>query len=118
MSVSQTYSREYLQSIPQERKQQQIDCIISFFINDLKNAAALGKTSYTYTRPAQSMKLTFPHPPSPYPELTDAEIIAGFLARFPGCNVYYDESWVETNTTTRVLKKGIVIDWSQPKIDG
>ena len=112
MNPSGIYSREYLQSIPQERKQQQINGIVQTFIQELVNAAALGKTSYTYVRPA-FMKMH-----SPFPELTDAELIAGFHARFPGCNIYYDESWVETNTTTRVLKKGIVIDWSQPKIDG
>ena len=48
----------------------------------------------------------------PAPVLTDAEIIAGFFERFPGCKVYYEEVWVESGTDTKTLKKGIVIDWS------
>jgi hypothetical protein len=108
MSV-QVYSREYLQSIPEQRKQQQIDIIVGRFHGDLLNAAATGKTSYMYVSP-DTRGLVGCHPPQPV--LTDAELVAGFFTRFPGCKVYYEESWVETQPNTRNLKKGIVIDWS------
>ncbi len=106
---SQVYSREYLQSIPEQRKQQQIDCIVSYFVSQLVNAAAEGKTSYMYVKP-ETEKIVRCHP-SP-PVLTDADLIAGFMTRFPGCKVSYEEEWVETRPNTRTLKKGIVIDWS------
>jgi hypothetical protein len=107
MSI-QVYSREYLQSIPEQRKQQQIDVIVSNFRSELLHAAATGKTSYMYIRP--DMKMSYSHPS--HPTLTDAELVAGFFTRFPGCKIYYEEEWVETQPNTKVLKKGIVIDWS------
>ena len=108
MSV-QVYSRDYLQSMPEQRKQQQIDGIVNTFRGDLLHAAASGKKNYMYVRP-DTHKLIGCHPPQPV--LTDAELVAGFFTRFPGCNIYYQEDWVETQPNTSVLKKGIVIDWS------
>jgi hypothetical protein len=40
------YSREYLRSIPEERKQQQIDQTINSFQHEVLDIAATGKTSY------------------------------------------------------------------------
>jgi hypothetical protein len=97
----QTYSRDYLQAIPQQRKDQILDTIIQGFIQDIHTAAAVGGTSYRYIRPHLSV-----------PEITDAEIVAGFFARFPGCKIYYEDIWVDVGNDTRKRKKGIVIDWS------
>jgi hypothetical protein len=105
----QTYSREYLQNIPQQRKEAAVDRIVQEFKGNLFNAAALGKTSYMYTR-SNTHRAAQCNPPEPI--LTDAELVAGFFARFPGCNIYYEESWVDTTSNTKTLKKGIVIDWS------
>jgi hypothetical protein len=102
----QVYTREYLQSIPQRRKQEQIDKIIQGFINDIHAAAAVGLTSYRYVRPVSNDIL------SSYPELTDPELIAGFFARFPGCKVYYEDVWLDSVRDIKILKKSIVIDWS------
>jgi hypothetical protein len=107
MSTPTTYSREFLKSMPEQVKQQEIDLIVNRFIQEIRNTAARGKTSYLYVRDSQR-----DHRCSPPPPLTDADLIAGFFTRFPGCNIYYDESWVETNSSTRTLKKGIMIDWS------
>ncbi len=110
MSV-QVYSRDYLRNVPEMRKQQEIDGIVGRFCSSLINAAAEGKTSYMYVRPTNNgPQISWPsHSPPP---LTDAELIAGFFTRFPGCKIYNEEQWVESGPTTRVLKKGIVIDWS------
>jgi hypothetical protein len=106
---SQVYSRDYLQSMPEQRKQQVIDGIVNQFCGSLMNAAAEGKTSYMYVRPTNNGPIScWP----PQPVVTDAELIAGFITRFPGCKIYYEETWVESGPTTRNLKKGIVIDWS------
>jgi hypothetical protein len=95
--------------MPEQRKQQQINGIVGQFQGELLNAAASGKTSYMYVRPTNSGAVNCWPPP---PILTDAELVAGFFTRFPGCKIYYEESWVESGPTTRILKKGIVIDWS------
>lgn len=84
-----------------------MDTIIQGFINDLRTAAATGMTSYRYVRPTPEMW------PSSEAALTDAEIIAGFFERFPGCNIYTEGVWLEKETKMRGLKKvSIVIDWS------
>jgi hypothetical protein len=103
---AQVYSRDYLQNIPQQRKQQRIDGIVSNFSKSLIDAAAEGKTSYMYVLYTNDTLVMS------WPPLTDAELIAGFFTRFPGCKIYPEEEWVESGPTTRVLKKGIVIDWS------
>jgi hypothetical protein len=92
MSV-QTYSRDYLQAVPQQKKKEQMDKIVQEIIGDIHTAAAAGGTSYRYVRESSA--------------LTDAEIVAGFFERFPGCKVYYEEAVDHTKR----LKKGIVIDW-------
>ncbi len=103
------YTRDYLQGAPEREKQRMISSIVSTFSNELYNAAKQGKTSYMYERPNKTKGVNcWP----PEPEITDAELIAGLFARFPGCNIFYEEKWVDTDNSTRVLKKGIVIDWS------
>lgn len=104
----QVYSRDYLQSIPQQRKEQAMDGIVQTIINDIHTAAAVGGTSYRYVRPVNINSVSS-YPPAPV--LTDADLIAGFFARFPGCKVYYEEAWVESGRDIKILKKGIVIDW-------
>jgi hypothetical protein len=107
---SQRYSREYLQSIPQQRKQEEIDRIVNNFKIQIFTAAAAGFTSYRYVRDDRANHhIAGGHP---LVVLTDPEIIAGFFERFPGCKVYYEEAWVESGKDTKTLKKGIVIDWS------
>jgi hypothetical protein len=108
MNSVQVFSREYLQGLPEQRKQDQIDNIVQSFRQEIINVAAAGKTSYMYVRP-DSRKVAHCHPPLPV--LTNEDLIAGFQTRFPGCKVSYEESWVKTATDTQVLKSGIVIDW-------
>ena len=107
---SQIYSRDYLQGIPEQRKQAIIDQFTASFRGELFNAAALGKTSYMYNRSTKHNSGITTYPPPP--EITDAELIAGFTTRFPGCKIYYEEVWTDVSSTKRILKKGIIIDWS------
>lgn len=106
----QVFSREYLQSIPEKRKQEQIDSIVQGFKIEIQNAAAMGGTSYRYVKSERGRAHAYTHPPPP--QLTNEELIAGFKERFPGCKVFYEESWVASSATTQTLVKGIVIDWS------
>jgi hypothetical protein len=69
---SQIYSREYLQGIPEQRKQAIIDQFTASFRGELFNAAALGKTSYMYNRSTKHNSGITTYPPPP--EITDAEL--------------------------------------------
>ena len=44
--------------------------------------------------------------------MTNEEIVTRFQAVFTDCSVRYGEEWIDTNASTRVLKRGITIDWS------
>lgn len=105
----QTYSREYLQAIPQQRKEQMIDGIVQGFIQYIHTAAAMGGSSYRYVKSDRGIAVGSYPPP---PVLTYEELISGFEKRFTGCKVFYEEAWVESARDTKTLKKGIVIDWS------
>jgi hypothetical protein len=44
--------------------------------------------------------------------LSNEDIIGALQAKFPDCVVSFQETWVDAEDNTRVLKKGILIDWS------
>ena len=126
---SETFSRSYLQGLPEERKQKHIDNMLQKYIHEIKHSAGIGKTSYTFdqTRISQDrnqrgvvegegVRLNRPgrgdeNIPSA-PVVTNEDLIAAFQKRFPDCDVSYQETWVDVNPHNRVLKKGILIDWS------
>ena len=109
----QTYSREYLQQLSAQRKRERIDVIISTFIRDLENQAALGKTFYMYN--TQLLLNRSRHAiggiPSD-PEISVDDLLVRFRERFQDCDVNYEETWVDQSNNTKVLRKGIIIDWS------
>jgi disulfide oxidoreductase YuzD len=75
-------------------------------VHEVLRAANVGKTQFIYTVAATSYVNT---PPS---TITTDDLIAAFQRKFPDCDVSYQEIWVEVDATNRVLKKGIVVDWS------
>jgi hypothetical protein len=105
-----TFSRSYLQAAPERTKQAYIENnIISKFIQDLGRAANEGKTRYMYTHnPGRGLA----HLNTPQPTITNEDLIAAFQRKFPDCDISYEETWVEVDAFNKVLKKGIVIDWS------
>ena len=102
----QTYSRSFLQGLPEEEKQRRIDMIVDGFFQKLRNAAIAGETQYIYTYTHDFRNMSVPI------TLTNEDLIVGFQRKFPGCDVSYQETWDDINANTRILKKGIVIDWS------
>lgn len=120
-----SYSREFLQNIPKQRRNETINQIVHSFINELQNAASSEKSSYLYeiplscyiTRipyipghsvPAQINPLIGRHnknvdtstPPTwqyqpTYPILTLDDVVEGIKNKFPDCKVTYEETWVE-----------------------
>jgi hypothetical protein len=106
--MESTYSRSYLQSIPEKRKQDTINRLINKFHPSLVNNAADGKTSYMIDVSVWDTTKWEPHSV----KFTRDELIAGIESRYPDCSVSYQEIWVDVGINSRTLKKGIVIDWS------
>jgi hypothetical protein len=125
-----TYSRAYLRGIPeqlgQKRKQEMKRQLVGSLLGHVTAAASSEKTSYMVDEVVYA-----PYKPSiqkdphrmgqpakswQYPcqdvTLTDDEILGALSEKFPDCVVSFQETWVDTSHNTRVLKKGILIDWS------
>lgn len=105
----QIFSRLYLQGIPEQRKQENINNLINTFVHEICTVAAAGKTSYIYEL-NNNKCIARQYPPPPV--ITNDDLISAFNRRFPDCDISYQEIWVDVNSNNRVLKKGIVIDWS------
>jgi hypothetical protein len=107
---TQTFSRSFLQSIPEQRKKQHIDRFILSFITQLENTAAVGKTSFLINPDSITNSSISQHPPAPV--ITNDDLISALQLKFPDCGISYQEIWIDTHPNTRILKKGILIDWS------
>jgi len=119
ITMTETFSRSFLQGMPEERKQEIIAGFIRQFIDGLKGAALAGKTSYmfsldnnNYNRFLSQQVQVARVSGLPMPEISNADLISAFQKKFPDCSVSYQEVWVDINPTSRVLKQGITIDWS------
>jgi hypothetical protein len=116
----QTYSREFLQSLPDKKKQQEVDAMIRGFWQSMYVTAENGQTSYFFdmstmrkiTPEPASSRVVQARPSNSQTTMTNEEIVTRFQAVFTDCNVRYGEEWVDSNASTRVLKRGITIDWS------
>ncbi len=104
-----TFSRSYLQSLPEKRKQNHIQAIIQEFVQTVQNSASLGKTSCIFSRD-EKRGGCYSHPPPP--DISNDDIIKALQEKFPDCSVRYEENWVETTPNTKTLTKGILVDWS------
>lgn len=110
---TETFSRSFLQRMPEQHKQQHIDSLINVFIHDLRNAAIRGKTSYMYDLNNRQNNSQFVIPLSEsLPRITNDDLVSAFQQKFPDCNISYQETWINVNSNNKVLKKGIMIDWS------
>jgi hypothetical protein len=109
-------SRSYLLGLPDRRKRQEINAIFDTFLYSLERAASNGETSYFFnmTNMKQIAPMTSPYPFDSKKSHTIPidEIVFEFKIKFPDCYVKYIEKWVESTANTRVLKRGILIDWS------
>lgn len=112
MTNDLTFSRAYLQGVPEEKKQELLGHIMNQFHCDLIRNAQAGKTSYMVEEHVwrNKCRMVVRHPPPP--EFKDWEFIAAIEKRYPDCKVTYEETWVDTGINNRTLKKGVVIDWS------
>lgn len=109
--LGQTFNRAYLQKLAGLRRRQQIEQWINNSLHHAVEAAAAdGKTSYLVNQMPQIHNM-YKAGSTPLP-FTSEEFVAVLQKKYPGCDITYKEEWVDTNASTRVLQKGIVIDWS------
>ena len=110
MQFPTTLSRAELQAIPAKRRLDAIRSYIDHHVHqNVQLAAALGKTSYLFVIP-KSTNMGQSHPPAYV--VTPDDIVEGLKAKFPGCDVEFNEEWVETRPGVREHRSGIKIDWS------
>jgi len=102
---SNTISRASLQGMPGRRKQGHINNIVDNIVSQVTSEANTGKTSYMYD-PNQNI---YGHKSI---QITTDELVSALKIKFPDCDVSYEETWVEISPGNKVLKKGIVINWS------
>jgi hypothetical protein len=103
------YTRAFLQGLPEQRKREEADRLINDHVERVKQLAAQGKTSYMFEPDNKAYK---PPQHPPLPVVTNEHFIAAFQRKFPDCTVSYQEAWVDVDATNRILKRGILIDWS------
>ena len=112
MNFTYTFSREYLQGLPEKRRLDSIKNLVDQYVVAITREAELGKTSYLVNYiandPHKGCAKTYPPPYIP----TLEDMIEGFMIKFPGCKVGYTETWQETRPGVKEQKKGILIDWS------
>ena len=108
------FNRSYLQSLPQKKKNEEIDSIINGFSQELLAYAREGKTSYMYETQRLDMYNNRAQNAlgPPIIKLGLDDLADRIKHRFPDCIISYQETWIDQNNNTKILKKGIVIDWS------
>ena len=109
--LGQTFDRAYLQNLAGLRRRQQIEQWINNSLHQhIELAAADGKTSYLVSgMPQIQHGYKAGYQLLPY---TSEELVEILQKKYPGCDITYKEEWIDTDASTRLLKKGIVIDWS------
>jgi hypothetical protein len=124
ITMDVTYSREYLRGIPEQRRQKRKqDLIAGLFHQVVRNVTAAAtneKTSYMIDEQVYAQyEVPIKHRGDPNMEiylldiiLSKDDIIGALQGKFPDCVISFQEAWIDTAHNTRVLKKGILIDWS------
>jgi hypothetical protein len=104
----ETFSREYLQSLPELRRQREIkqhlDNIVNGIASQVYTTAESGKTSYLYPIQRGGVPNFFKvnHP-------TNEQILQAIQEKFPDCDVEYIEIKL---TNGKIAEAGYKIDWS------
>jgi len=110
--AEQTFSREYLQGLPEEIKRNIITHVINSIVSEVKRSAIMGETSHI----VEKIRITNLLKPSlssnPKINISINDIITEMQKKFPDCIVLYEETWVNVTPSNRVLTERILIDWS------
>lgn len=120
-TMSETFSRSYLQAMPEKRKQDSIDSYIQHHIKmPIFNAAANNQKSYLFEINKETLRNQNANNILGQNfrgmNVTIDDFILGLQKKFPDCKVNYVEKWVENQNSpyqkSSSLKSGIEIDWS------
>ncbi len=125
MNNQETFSREFLQNMPEKHKNDMIESYLTNNITRLVIAAATeNKTSYLFEITNELLRNQNPIARNNLGQffrsmnlnLTIEDFIPVLKKKFPDCKINYVEKWVETPISLtekkNVLKSGIEIDWS------
>lgn len=111
-----TFSRNYLQGLPLERKRAEVVTLISSFLTSILRAAASGQKQYLFDMTEMTYDPSMDPPSninvSKYYTIPIDEMVPLFLEKFPDCTITYQELMVDTKFNFKVPQKGILIDWS------
>lgn len=107
-----TMSRSELQSLPEKRRKDAIARAVDSVYQQVIAAATEGKKFciVDISRITNLRNGSHSYPPPYIP--TEMDMVEGFKAKFPDCNVQYEETWEDTQPGVRQQKKGILVDWS------
>jgi hypothetical protein len=116
-------SRAYLQELPELTKRKKLDRLADEWCDIVMDTAKQGKVYYMCEATEIDRYLqSFPQQIRSYtfggnvlqqkPVFTNTDLVNAFKRKFPDCDVSYEETWVDVDSTNRVLKKGFLIDWS------
>ena len=114
MEFRETFSREFLAGVYEKHRAETRLNTIQRFVEQMcaqvVQSAMLGKTRHMIE--VRNERATGWTGEQYVP--TNEDLIEGFRAKFPGCNVQYEESWVTLPRTPNQMhkKSGIIVDWS------
>lgn len=112
---TQTFSRSYLKSLPEERKKKEIDMIIDAGIISIKNAASIGETTYwislDYMIESGGNIRVRNHGSSPI-DISISDLMVGYKERFPDCKISYHEDLEGGIISGGSLRRRILLDWT------
>jgi hypothetical protein len=100
------FSRAYLQSLPEKRRQDAIDARLEQLTRDILQSAMIGKTSYTYTFPNAK------HFDYASYTVTPKDLVEGLSRKFPDCHVTLIHEDADIRFGPQGNRTGILVDWS------
>ncbi len=128
---SETYSSQYLRSLPVKMRKDFVMQSVSQYTQLILGAARNGQTSYliqenntpfsgssvhSFKRHHQieQQRLTARSQGRSWEAdpITDEEMIGALQLIFPDCKITYQETWVDISPDKKELRKGICVDWS------
>jgi hypothetical protein len=111
--MSKTFTREYLQSLPAQKRAEGIALYADRIVAKILDAAEKGKTGFIYEEKhyrhyVQGWAHRVPVVP------TMEELTIALQERFPDCKVELQEFWIDVRPGVREQRCQIVIDWTPP----
>ena len=111
--MSKTFTRDYLQSLPAQKRAEGIALYADRIVAKILDAAEKGKTGFIYEEKHWNFYTqggSYITPVKP----TMEELTIALQERFPDSKVELQDSWVDIRPGLREQRCQIVIDWTPP----